>query len=521
MATKAAPVPAGAELTFDEFPFLKELGLEKENPGCFFGEWVGSGDVITSVNPTTGLPIARVHCATSEEYEKCLAATQTAKKEWQLTPAPIRGEIVRQVGEAMRKKKAALGALISLEMGKIKTEGQGEVQEFIDICDYATGLSRIFTGLVVKSERKGHFMMENWNPLGTLGLVTAFNFPCAVCGWNSAISLVCGNTQIWKGASTTCLVTLAVTKIFAEVLKANGISGGVAATIVGSGRVVGDRLIADPRLDIVSFTGSTSIGRRISSVVNGRFGRTILELGGNNAMVVMPDANVRQLVATALFAAIGTAGQRCTSLRRLIIHESLYDTIVGKLAAAYATIKIGNPLEDGVLMGPLHTQAAVKEYREGLAEILKQGGRVVFGGKVLSDRPGNFVLPTIVEIDPKAPILKEELFVPILYVLKFKTLEEAIAINNGVPQGLSSSMFTKDITNVFTWLGPGGSDCGIVNVNGSTSGAEIGLAFGGEKETGCGRESGSDSWKQYMKRQTVTINWSDEVRLAQGVKFDL
>lgn len=437
------------------------------------------------------------------------------------TPAPARGEIVRQIGDALRAKREALGSLVSLEMGKILSEGIGEVQEFIDICDLATGLSRSISGQVIPSERPGHTLLECWNPLGNVGIITAFNFPCAVLGWNLAISMICGNMHIWKGASSTSLVTVATTKIIAEVFAKNNVPAGVLTTVVGPGRTIGERLINDARLPMISFTGSTSVGERVAEIVHKRFGRTILELGGNNAAVVMDDANLDMALRASVFGAVGTAGQRCTSLRRLLIHESVYDSFVERLVSAYKTVPIGDPLTEGTLMGPLHNEAAVKEYTEGLEEIQKQGGKIIYGGKPITDKGGHFVEPTIVAINHDAPIVQTELFVPILYVLKFKDFDEAVKINNGVPQGLSSAIFTYNMQNVFKWIGPSGSDCGIVNVNAGTSGAEIGGAFGGEKATGGGRESGSDSWKQYMRRSTCTINYTDNLPLAQGVKFNI
>eukprot|EP01113_Clastostelium_recurvatum_P037398 TRINITY_DN545_c0_g1_i2.p1 TRINITY_DN545_c0_g1~~TRINITY_DN545_c0_g1_i2.p1 ORF type:complete len:524 (+),score=123.32 TRINITY_DN545_c0_g1_i2:44-1573(+) len=507
-----------ADLTFKQYPFLKELGLEEENPGCFNGKWGGKGELLTAYNPTTGKPIARIRQGTAEEYEECLKSMEAAMADWQLTPAPKRGEIVRQIGDALRLKIAPLSKLVSLEMGKILPEGHGEVQEFIDMCDYATGLSRMITGQVIPSERPGHFMMENWNPLGMVGVITAFNFPVAVYGWNLAISLICGNVQIWKGASTTSLITVAVTKIVAEVLERNGFPGGICSMIIGPGRTIGEMVIQDKRLTLISFTGSTSVGQRISSIVHQRFGRTILELGGNNSIVVMDDANLDLALRAILFAAIGTAGQRCTSCRRLFVHSSVYDTVLARLKTAYGTVRIGDPLEEGTLMGPVHTAGAIKEFEDGIKEIVQQGGKIAYGGKRV-ERDGYYVTPTIVEIDHAAPIVKTELFVPILYIMKISSLDDAIAWNNEVPQGLSSALFTNDQRSVFRWVGPRGSDCGIVNVNIGTSGAEIGGAFGGEKETGGGREAGSDSWKQYMRRSTCTINYSDKLPLAQGVNF--
>eukprot|EP01116_Phalansterium_solitarium_P008910 TRINITY_DN2287_c0_g1_i1.p2 TRINITY_DN2287_c0_g1~~TRINITY_DN2287_c0_g1_i1.p2 ORF type:complete len:549 (+),score=191.51 TRINITY_DN2287_c0_g1_i1:94-1647(+) len=505
--------------TFDEYPFLRELGLEENNLGCYDGTWFASGEYYLSYSPTTGKPIARVKAATKQDYEKILKSMEASKRQWQAIPAPKRGEIVRQIGEAMRKKKDALGRLVSLEMGKIKQEGWGEVQEFIDMCDLAVGMSRQIGGLTVPSERPGHFMMELWNPLGMVGVITAFNFPAAVCGWNNCLSMICGNVNIWKGATSTSLVSLAVTKIAQEVLEANNLPGAIFSTICGSGTVIGELIIQDPRLTLISFTGSTSIGTRVSTEVHRRFGRTILELGGNNAIVVLNDANLDLAIPATLFSAVGTCGQRCTSCRRIIVQEGVYDAFVARLKSAYTQIKIGDPLEDGTLCGPLHTQSAVREYSEGLKTIQEQGGKIIAGGNVLSNRAGNFVEPTLVEISHDAPIVKTELFVPICYIIKCKNLEEAIEYNNEVPQGLSSSLFTQDQGNVFRWLSPAGSDCGIINVNIGTSGAEIGLGFGGEKETGGGREAGSDSWKQYMRRGTCTINYSKELPLAQGIDF--
>lgn len=403
-------------------------------------------------------------------------------------------------------------------MGKILAEGLGEVQEVIDICDYAVGLSRMINGSVLPSERPNHTLMEVWNPLGVIGIVTAFNFPMAVFGWNTAISLVCGNAQIWKGASSTSLCTIALSKVLERVLRNNGINPAVSSTVIGPGSTIGDKLVNDSRISLVSFTGSTSVGRGVSEKVHARFGRTILELGGNNAIVVMDDADLDLVIPATFFAAVGTCGQRCTTSRRLIVHEKVYDKVVSSLLKAYQQVKIGQPLEDGTLCGPLHTKNAVKEYADGIETIKSQGGKILHGGKVI-EGPGNFVEPTLVEISKDAPITKEELFVPILYVIKTTSLEDAIEINNSVPQGLSSSLFTTNQKNVFTWLGPNGSDCGIINVNAPTNGAEIGGAFGGEKETGGGRESGSDSWKQYMRRGTVTVNHGDDIPLSQGIQF--
>lgn len=451
------------------------------------------------------------------------------RKAWANTPAPARGEVVRKLGLKLREKQEDLGALISLEMGKIKTEGVGEVQEYIDMCDLAVGMSRQLPGQVLPSERQDHTMLEVWNPLGQVGIISAFNFPCAVAGWNTSVSMVCGNTQIWKGASSSSLVTIAQTKLLNEVLAECGFPGSIATMCQGSGATVGQRLIEDKRLNLISFTGSTSIGRGVASTVAGRFGSSILELGGNNAVIVMDDANLDVAIPSVLFAAAGTAGQRCTTLRRLVLHEKIYDEFVAKLVSGYSKIKPGNPLDADTLLGPLHNEGGVQEYLEGLEEIKKQGGKVLYGGgmidkdvlKPLGLEGGNYVWPTLIESNHDMPIVKEELFVPITHILKVSSFEEAVEVNNNTPFGLSSALFTNSMRDTFTWLGPNGSECGIINVNTSCSGAEIGGAFGGEKETGAGRESGSDSWKQYMRRGTCAINYGTSVPLSQGVDFSV
>jgi len=515
-------------LAFDKYPFLARLGLEKENMGCWDGKkWRGSGNVLTSYNPTNGEAIANVHLGNEEDYEACLTNMLAAEKTWMTTAAPKRGDVVRQIGIKLRDHRDDLGALISLEMGKIRSEGLGEVQEYIDMCELATGMSRQLPGQVLPSERHEHAMLEVWNPLGPIGIISAYNFPCAVHGWNSAVSMICGNTQIWKGASSTSLVAVAQTRLMNEVLADNNIDGGVATLCQGSGASVGQRLIDDRRLRLISFTGSTQVGKGVASNVSGRFGRTILELGGNNAVVVMDDCNFEVALKSTLFAAAGTAGQRCTTLRRLLVHEKVYDKFVGALVSAYGHLKPGNPLDDGTLLGPVHNSAAVKEFEDGIATIKSQGGKVLAGGSRISKdvlaplglENGHYVWPTLVESNNDMPIVKEELFVPITHILKIKSFEEAVEINNNTPFGLSSAIFTDSMRNTFRWLGPEGSECGIINVNTSCSGAEIGGAFGGEKETGAGRESGSDSWKQYMRRGTCAINYGTSVPLAQGVDF--
>ena len=515
------------ELDYNNYPFLKEMGLLQENPGCYNGnEWCGSGEYIYSVNPATGRNIAKTKLSTEEEYESCIKNMEAIKERWMEFPIPKKGLIVQEIGDLFRRHKSNLGKLVSLEMGKILSEGEGEIQEIIDICDYAVGLSRTLSGKILPSERENHVIMENWNPLGLIGVITAFNFPAAVVAWNTAISMICGDLTIWKGAPSTSLVSIAVTKVFAEVLAKWGFNG-VFTMISGQGNPIGEKLINDERLKLVSFTGSTQIGRRVSSVVHSRFGRTILELGGNNAVVVMDDADLNMALQSVVFAAVGTCGQRCTTLRRLILHEKIYDEFLPKLIKAYESIKIGDSFDPDTLCGALHTRRQLKDYLEGLEVIKKQAGKVLYGGKLYDNfsekeqhlKGGNFVYPTIVEIDWRADIVKSELFCPILYVHKFSSIEEGIKINNSVPQGLSSGMFSSSVQNLFRWTGPNGSDCGLVNFNVGTSGAEIGGAFGGEKETGGGRESGGEAWRQYMRQTTCTVNYGKTVRLAQGVKF--
>ncbi|XP_048382930.1 alpha-aminoadipic semialdehyde dehydrogenase [Stegostoma tigrinum] len=502
-----------------DYAWLKELGLKEDNPGVFNGSWGGRGEVVTSYCPANNEPIARVRQATLEDYEETVRKAKEAWKIWADIPAPKRGEIVRQIGDALRKKLKVLGNLVSLEMGKISVEGVGEVQEYIDICDYAVGLSRMFGGPVLPSERPGHALIEQWNPLGLVGIITAFNFPVAVYGWNNALALVCGNCCLWKGAPTTPLTSVAVTQIVAEVLENNKLPGAICSLTCG-GADIGAAMSKDERINLMSFTGSTNVGKQVSLVVQERFGRLLLELGGNNAIIVFDDADLNMVIPSVLFAAVGTAGQRCTTTRRLFLHESIHDGVVEKLVKAYKQVRIGDPLDSTTLYGPLHTKQAVDMYKNAVEQAKQQGGTVACGGNVIN-RPGNYVEPTIVTGLPHdASIVHTETFAPILYVLKFKSEVEVFAWNNEVKQGLSSSIFTKDVGRMFRWMGPKGSDCGIVNVNIPTSGAEIGGAFGGEKHTGGGRESGSDAWKHYMRRSTCTINYSKELPLAQGIKFE-
>ncbi|XP_052796221.1 alpha-aminoadipic semialdehyde dehydrogenase-like [Mya arenaria] len=516
----AASVRMSSYLIQDpKYSWLKDLGLDVDNKGVFCGEWLGNGEVVTSYSPTTNQPIAKVTQGNSKDYEKAVKAAREAWQIWAEVPAPQRGEIVRQIGQALRDKIDLLGRMESLEVGKILGEGVGEVQEYIDVCDYAVGLSRMFAGHVFPSERKGHALLEQWNPLGVVGVITAFNFPVAVYGWNSAIAMVCGNCMLWKGAPSTPLTSVAITKVISSVLEKNSLPGAICSLVCG-GSDIGTLMAKDERLPLVSFTGSTQVGHKVSMMVQERFGKFLLELGGNNAIIVNEDADLDMVVRASVFACAGTAGQRCTTTRRLILHKSVYDEVVSRLVKAYGQLRIGDPCEADTLYGPLHSTAAVEAYKNAIEEAIKQGGKVECGGKVI-DRPGNFVEPTIISgLSHDAKIVQTETFVPIVYILKFEVLDEAIRWNNEVKQGLSSSIFTKDLGNIFQWIGPKGSDCGIINVNIPTNGAEIGGAFGGEKHTGGGRESGSDAWKQYMRRSTITINYSKELPLAQGIKFE-
>jgi len=499
---------------------LEALGVRPVNSGACDGSWIATeGGELVSENPTTGSPLGSVRQATSADCERVTAAAATAFPAWSMTPAPKRGEIVRQLGDELRAHKEDLGRLVSLEAGKIRSEGLGEVQEMIDVCDFAVGLSRQLYGLTMHSERPLHRMYEQWHPLGPIGIVTAFNFPVAVWAWNAAIAAVCGDTMVWKPSSKTPLTAVAVQNLCNRVQERNGITG-VFNLVIGRGADVGEKMLADPRLPLISATGSCRMGRRIATVVGERLGRTLLELGGNNAVLVMDDANLDLALRAVLFGAVGTAGQRCTSTRRLILQKGIAAGFVEKLKAAYGQIRIGDPLDETTLMGPLIDAGAVKDMMAALDRVNEEGGTILCGGKAM-DRPGHFVEPTLVKAHKDLAVARDETFAPILYVYEVATLEEAIALQNDVPQGLSSSIFTTNVISAETFLSHRGSDCGIANVNLGTSGAEIGGAFGGEKETGGGRESGSDSWKAYMRRQTNTINWGRDLPLAQLVRFDV
>ena len=494
------------------------LGLEDSNPGAFAGGWLDTGGTDLAVeNPTTGEQIGSVVRASLDDYEQVVASAAETFQAWRTLPAPERGHYVRALGNLLREHKEPLGALIALEMGKIKAEGEGEVQEMIDICDFAVGLSRQLYGLTIASERPKHRMYEQWHPLGPIGVISAFNFPVAVWAWNSTLAAVCGDTVIWKPSSKVPLASIATTRLAAQIMEGSGFEG-VFNLVIGSGAEIGDTLINDRRVPLISATGSCNMGEKVGTAVAQRLGRSLLELGGNNAVIVMEDADPDLATRAALFAAVGTSGQRCTSLRRLIVQRGIFDLIAKRLIDAYGQVNIGDPLDDDVLMGPLVDGRAVDDYVAAVGIAQEQGGEVLYGGNVL-DRPGHFVEPTLIRMPADAPILQIETFAPILYLIEIDTVDEAIAMNNGVTQGLSSAIFTDSVRSAETFLSAAGSDCGIANVNIGTSGAEIGGAFGGEKETGGGRESGSDSWKAYMRRQTVTINWSGELPLAQGIEF--
>jgi aldehyde dehydrogenase (NAD+) len=524
-ASRRRRIKLNSHLDININGLFRELGIEEVNDGAFAGEWLGAeGSLIESVTPVDGSLLASVKAAGPDDYETVIQAAQDAFEVWRMAPAPKRGEVIYHLGIELRKYKDALGTLVSLEMGKIKAEGDGEIQEMIDICDFAVGLSRQLYGKTMHSERPQNRMYEQWHPLGIVGLITSFNFPTAVWAWNFAIAAVCGDVTVWKPSSKTPLTAIATTKIARRVLDEHGYPGAVASLIIGSGRVTGEQLISDKRVPLVSATGSTRMGKRIGEVVGARLGRTILELGGNNAIIISNRSNLKNALQATLFGAVGTAGQRCTSTRRLIIHEMVYDRFIESLIAAYKQIPIGNPLEPDTLMGPLMDATAVEDMQHAVKQVQEEGGRILHGGDVLEGPryPGGlYVKPCIAEAQNHFKIVREETFAPVLYVMKYKTLDEAIALQNNVPQGLSSAIFSNHMQEIEEFLSHRGSDCGIANVNTGTSGAEIGGAFGGEKETGGGRESGSDSWKYYMRRQTNNLNWGRDLPLAQGIKFDI
>ena len=502
---------------------LQSLGIEENNFGSCIGagSWSTTTDAgqLQSICPNNGKEIASVYQCSEDDYDQIMIESIEAFKKWQMVPAPIRGQLVWDMAAELRAKKDSLGSLVALEMGKIKAEGDGEVQEMIDIADFAVGLSRQLYGLTMHSERVKHRMYEQWHPLGIVGVISAFNFPVAVWAWNAFIAAVCGDITVWKPSSKTPLCAIAIQNICNEVLERNGYQG-IFNLIIGRGSTIGERLINDIRVPLISATGSTPMGKRIGEVVGSRLGKTILELGGNNAIIVDETADMEMVIPAILFGAVGTAGQRCTSTRRIIVQNNIYNKLTEKLKHAYSQIRIGDPLDKKTLMGPLIDKGAVDNYLAALEKVKIEGGEVLYGGDVLN-QDGFYVLPTIVRAKNHYEIVQEETFAPILYLISYDTIKDAIRIHNDVPQGLSSSIFTNHILNSETFLSHMGSDCGIANINIGTSGAEIGGAFGGEKDTGGGRESGSDAWKAYMRRQTNTINWSTDLPLAQGIKFDI
>lgn len=503
--------------------FLNKLKIAPDNPGayCAGQGWLRSNgaNVIESYNPADGRLIAKVHACTQTDYEKVISKSQQVFSTWREVPAPKRGDIVRQIAIALREYKDELGSLVSLEMGKIKQEGDGEVQEMIDIADFAVGQSRMLYGKTMHSERAQHRMYEQWHPLGCIGVISAFNFPVAVWAWNAFIAAIAGNTVIWKPSSKTPLCAIAVQQICNDVLIANGFDG-VFSLIIPGEKSVAEHFVEDKRIALISFTGSSKVGHYVAETVAKRLGKSLLECSGNNAIIIDSSANLGLAIPAVVFGAVGTAGQRCTTTRRLIIHHSIYEKTIDLLINAYKQVRLGDPLSEGTLMGPLIDHAAVEQYQQTLQKVISTGGKVLYGGKILSGN-GHFVEPTIVEIQHDNECVKQETFAPILYVFKYTELDQAIALHNDVPQGLSSAIFTNTLQHAERFLSNRGSDCGIANVNIGTSGAEIGGAFGGEKETGGGREAGSDCWKAYMRRQTNTINWGNDLPLAQGIEFKL
>jgi aldehyde dehydrogenase (NAD+) len=502
---------------------LNELSLQHVNSGAFSSPsgWheINEQQLINSINPASGELIAQVATCSAEDYQTVIQSSVEAFKKWRMVPAPKRGEVVRQIGNALRQHKDALGSLVALEMGKIKTEGDGEVQEMIDIADLAVGQSRMLFGKTMHSERPSHRMYEQWHPLGVVGVISAFNFPVAVWSWNAFIAAVCGNTVVWKPSSKVPLCAIAIQHICNNVLDELGYPG-VFSMFIPHDKATAQAFVEDQRVRLMSFTGSSKVGHYVAETVAKRLGKSILECSGNNAIIVDETASLDLAVPAVVFGAVGTAGQRCTSTRRLFVHDSIYKELLSRLVHAYKQVKIGDPLDNTTLMGPLIDQAAVDDFTHAIERAQQQGGRVSTGGKVIN-QSGHFVEPTIIEMEGQSDIVKEETFAPILYVMRYSQLDQAIEWHNDVPQGLSSAIFTNHVQHAEQFLSAVGSDCGIANVNIGTSGAEIGGAFGGEKQTGGGREAGSDSWKAYMRRQTNTINWGNELPLAQGIKFTL
>jgi aldehyde dehydrogenase (NAD+) len=504
---------------------LNKLDLSPEEMGAGTGTWIKcGGEILTSFTPISGEAIAKIHCADKENYNHIAKTSIEAFQTWRQLPAPERGEIVRQMGNALRENKKVLGELISLEVGKIRAEGEGEVQEMIDMADFAVGQSRMLYGMTMQSERPKHRMYEQWMPLGPVGVITAFNFPVAVWAWNTMLALIAGDTVIWKPSSKAPLTAIAIMKILWRVLKENNFPDGILNLVVGNRDDVGEALIKDVRVPLISATGSVAMGKHVSRVVASRLGRTILELGGNNGIIITANADMNLAVRAIVFGAVGTAGQRCTTTRRIIVHEQVFDDLSKALIKAYQQVKIGDPLMNDTLMGPLIDRNAVKNMQDALKVLKEQGGVLLYGGQVLTGEgyeAGTYVTPCICEARADMPIVSQETFAPVLYLIRYKMLSEAIEYHNAVPQGLSSAIFTRDLEEAETFLSQLGSDCGIANVNLGTSGAEIGGAFGGEKDTGGGREAGSDVWKAYMRRQTCTINWSRKLPLAQDIRFDI
>jgi aldehyde dehydrogenase (NAD+) len=501
---------------------LETLGLTDTNDGVFDGEWRGGGAKIDKISPIDGCRLASVRTASDDDYNKAITRAQEAFLKWRVTPAPVRGETVRRLGNALRELKHELGQLVTLETGKVIAEGEGEVQEMIDICDLAVGQSRMLYGLTIQSERPSHRLMEQWHPLGVIAVISAFNFPVAVWSWNAALAAVCGDATVWKASEKTPLTAIAVTKIAERACRETGADPAIFTLLMGDRKTVGEKLAGDERIPLISATGSTNMGFQVAKAVNGRLGRTILELGGNNALIVAPSADLEMALQSIFFGAVGTAGQRCTSTRRVIMHESVASNVREKLLAAYKSLPIGNPLDRKTVMGPLIDKTAVDMVQHSIQRLKDEGGEVLYGGERLDGeqfKGGCYMTPCLATAKPDFKMVQHETFGPLLYLMTYRDFDEAMSIHNNVPQGLTSSIFTNDAREAERFMSAAGSDCGIANVNTGTSGAEIGGAFGGEKQTGGGRESGSDCWKSYMRRQTNTINFSSELPLAQGIQF--